>query len=363
VSGLPSGIAGSFNPNSLAGSGLSTLTVSPATGGSTEEFKPRLTVISGSLITVTGTSGLLVHTASSGLTITPVSTGLPSAVSVTPGSGIGTGQTFAFLFSDPTAVINILSTQIVIGAALASPAACYFNYNQGNNVIQLASDAGAFQAGLKIGSAGTTQNSQCILNAGASSVTASGTTLTLNLAITFETAFSGVKNVYMFAQSAVGNSGFVQRGTWEVPAGAASPLPVSVIPNNGNTSTTTLTFTFSDPNGAPDIVSTQVNINAALVVSRSCYIYYVPRSNTIYLANDAGVLQGSLTLGVPATMQNSQCVLDAGGSSATASGTTLTLKVALTFTAGFGGSKNIYMESQNATHSSGWVNCGAWIVP
>ena len=146
-------------------------------------------------------------------------------------------------------------------------------------MIQLASDAGAFQAGLKIGSAGTTQNSQCMLDAGASSVTASGTSLTLNLAITFEMAFSGAKNVYMHAQNAVGNSGWVQRGTWEVPRGTSPPFPVSVIPNNGNTSSTTLTFTFSDPNGVTDIVSTQININAALVVSRSCYIYYVRGSN------------------------------------------------------------------------------------
>ena len=62
-------------------------------------------------------------------------------------------------------------------------------------------------------------------------------------------------------------------------------------------------------------------------------------------------------------MQNSQCVLNAENSSATASGTTLTLNVALTFIPGFAGPKNIYMEAQNATLSSGWVNLGFWNVP
>jgi hypothetical protein len=282
---------------------------------------------------------------------------------VTPALGTGLTQTFTYVFADTTSVTNILSTQIIIGATLTGPAACYFFYTPSTNMIQLASDAGAFQAGLAIGSTGTAQNSQCVLNAGASSVTASGTTLTLNLAITFEIAFSGLKNTYMLAVNAAGNSGWIQRGTWLIPPGNSPPVPVSVIPNNGNTLATTLTFTFSDPNGVTDLVSTQININSALVVSQSCYVYYVRATNLIYLANDAGTFQGSLPLGAAGTMQNSQCVLNAVGSSATASGTTLTLNVALTFAAGFAGSKNIYMESQNVTLNSGWVKLGLWIVP
>jgi hypothetical protein len=45
------------------------------------------------------------------------------------------------------------------------------------------------------------------------------------------------------------------------------------------------------------------------------------------------------------------------------SGNTLTLNLALSFTAAFAGAKNVYMEVENATHDSGWSPHGAWTVP
>jgi hypothetical protein len=49
---------------------------------------------------------------------------------------------------------------------------------------------------MTIGAAGTLPNSQCTINVGASSVSASGNNLTLNLALTFESAYAGAKNTY-----------------------------------------------------------------------------------------------------------------------------------------------------------------------
>ena len=455
VSGLPSGVTGSFNPTSLSGSGSSTLTVSTTTGGSTGTFTA----------TVTGTSGSLVHTTSSGLTITAPSTVPPSAVSVTPSSGSGTTQTFAFVFSDTTAAINIQSTQIIIDATLTATAACYFFYTQGTNVIQLANDAGAWQAGLTIGSAGTTQNSQCMLNAGTSSVTASGTTLTLNLALTFEPAFAGAKNVYMLALNAVGNSNWDQRGTWTVTGGipdyslgmtpaaqtvsagggttytvtqtgingfsgtvnlgvsglpsgvtgsfnptslsgsgsstltvstttggstgtftstvtgtsgslvhttssgltitapsTGPPSAVSVTPSSGSGTTQTFAFVFSDTTAATNIQSTQIIIDATLTATAACYFFYTQGTNVIQLASDAGAWQAGLTIGSAGTTQNSQCMLNAGTSSVTASGTTLTLNLALTFEPAFAGAKNVYMLALNAVGNSNWDQRGTWTV-
>jgi hypothetical protein len=62
-------------------------------------------------------------------------------------------------------------------------------------------------------------------------------------------------------------------------------------------------------------------------------------------------------------LQNSQCTLNVGASSASMSGNTLTLNLALSFTAAFAGAKNVYMEVENATHDSGWSPHGAWTVP
>ena len=79
--------------------------------------------------------------------------------------------------------------------------------------------------------------------------------------------------------------------------------------------------------------------------------------------DDSGVSHAPLTIGSTGTAQNSQCSINAGASSLSMSGTTLTLNLALSFTPSFAGSKNMYMETQNATLASGWVQRGTWIVP
>jgi hypothetical protein len=52
-------------------------------------------------------------------------------------------------------------------------------------------------------------------------------------------------------------------------------------------------------------------------------LYYQP-ANLLYLFNDAGTaLLGPLTAGIAGTLENNQCVLDAGASSIVISSTTL----------------------------------------
>jgi hypothetical protein len=355
ATGLPSGATAGFNPTTVSGSGSSTMTISTASDAATGTIT----------ITATGTSGSLSHTATSSLTITSISSAPPSAVSVTPNSGSGSPQTFVFVFSDPNGATDIVSTQIDINAALASAGTCYFYYARGSNEIQLATDTGTWPGGLPLGNAGTLENSQCSLNVGASSVSASGTTLTLDLAITFKAAFAGAKNIYMLAVNATLNSGWVQRGTWTAPGGAAPspPSTVSVTPNSGSGSPQTFVFTFSDPNGATDIVSTQIDFNASLASAGTCYFYYARSSNEIQLASDTGSWPGGLSVGSTGTLQNSQCSLNVGASSVSASGTTLTLDLAITFKPAFAGAKNVYMLAANATLNSGWVQRGTWTVP
>ena len=98
-------------------------------------------------------------------------------------------------------------------------------------------------------------------------------------------------------------------------------------------------------------------------VSGACYIYYVRSLNELYLASDTGVWQGPLKLGSTAKLQNSQCTVHPASTSAVLSGNTLTLNLPLTFKAGFGGTKNVYVEVLTATDDSGWSLMGAWAVP
>jgi hypothetical protein len=67
-----------------------------------------------------------------------------------------------------------------------------------------------------MGTATTLQNNQCAIAVGSSTNT-NGNTLTVTLAMTFSGGFAGAKNTYMYATNGVINSGWQDRGDWNVP--------------------------------------------------------------------------------------------------------------------------------------------------
>src|ERR1039457_6510136 len=182
----------------------------------------------------------------------------PGAIRVSPSSGGGSAQTFAFTFSDRNGPSGLVSTQIDISATLASSGACYFYYQPASNSIYLADDQGAFHTLLTIGASGTEQNSQCMINAGASSVATSGKLLTLSLALTFEGAFSGAKNVYMEAFNGTEDTGWVRRGTWNVGSNLAQDFSLGISPSSQTVvagASATYTVTATSINGFDGVVN------------------------------------------------------------------------------------------------------------
>jgi hypothetical protein len=290
-----------------------------------------------------------------------VSYGPPSPVSVTPSSGSGLSQTFGFVFSDSRGYSAISTAAVVVNATLSGNTACYVLYYQSSNNIFLANNTGSGWLGpVTLGQSGGLQNNQCTVSAAASSVSGSGTNLTLNLALTFQTAFAGNKNVYMDVYDGQ-DSGWLQKGTWTVSAGP--PAPVSVTPNSGSGASQTFSFLYTDARGYAAMAPVSVVINSALSGNAGCYILYYQSSNTLYLANDnATAWLGPVTLGQATTVQNSQCTVNAGASSRSGSGNNLTLTLAFTFPHAFAGTKNIYMEAYDG-QDSGWVQMGTWLVP
>jgi hypothetical protein len=204
------------------------------------------------------------------------------------------------------------------------------------------------------------QNSQCTIDAGSSSASGSGTNLTVNLALSFKPAFGGAKNVYMDAGDGL-DSGWQQRGSWTVPA--VPPTVVSVTPNSGSGSSQTFSFVYADTRGYASVGSVLTIINSSLSVSGACYFLYYPGPNVFYLANDAVTAWlGPAALGTTGSLQNSQCTIDAGSSSASGSGTNLTVNLALSFKPAFGGAKSVYMDAFDGL-DSGWQQRGSWIIP
>ena len=294
----------------------------------------------------------------------------PAPVSVLPSSGNGLTGSFSFLFADPNGYADISSVSMNFGAGNSTSGACYLSYSPPPaNTLSLLNDAGTAAVGSQsLGTPGTLQNSQCSINTGASSSSGSGNNLTVNLALTFKGAFAGTKNIYAFATGQSGSaSGWQTMGTWTVPATVNQPpSPVSVTPNSGNGSSGTFAFLFTDPNGYADISSVAMNFGASNSTAGVCYLSYnPPPANTLSLLNDAGTAAaGSQSLGTAGTLQNSQCSINTGASSSSASSNNLTVSLALTFKSGFAGNQSLFASATGQSGSaSGWQTVGTWTVP
>jgi hypothetical protein len=255
---------------------------------------------------------------------------------------------------------------VILNSSFSAVSACYVYALPASGAVYLSNNAdNAWPAPLTLGSAGTLQNSQCAINMGASGGVMSGNTYTLNLAITFEAAFAGAKSVYGYGLQTTGglSSGWQTLGSWTVLGTAQPPQAVSVSPSTGSGFSQTFTFVFFDINGASDIASTQLIFNGSFTAVSGCYVYALPASGAVYLANDGdNAWPAPLTLSSAGTLQNSQCAINMGASSGVMSGNTYTLNLAITFQAGFAGGKNVYGYVSQTTGglNSGWVQLGTW---
>ena len=288
--------------------------------------------------------------------------GPPGIVSLSPGSGSGTSVTLKAVYSDPAGTADLNELLLQINASQSSANACYVYYQPQGNHLYLASNAGVWiTPALTPGVTGTASNSQCTLNAGSSSVTTSGNNLTLNVALSFNSSFTGAKNVYLYAAGLKGqSSGWVKEGTW-TPNAAGPPAIVSLTPNPAGGTAVTFQAVISDPNGAADLNEILLQVNTSQTSTGACYVYYQPKANLLYLYVGGAWTPLGLTPGVSGLDISSQCTLNAGSSSVTTSGNELTVNVALTSSGTFVGAKNVYIYAAGVSgQNSGWVKAGTW---
>src|SRR5204863_502229 len=145
----------------------------------------------------------------------------------------------------------------LLNTSINGAGACHTFYNASANLLYLVDDAGGLSLPSAVpGTAGTRSNSQCTLNTGASSVSASGNNLTLTLVFSFSGSWSGTKNDYLIAfDRGSQSSGWTQVGTWTVGTVSQPPVAVSVTPPSGTASSQTFSYTVSSVNGAGYISS------------------------------------------------------------------------------------------------------------
>jgi len=350
----------------FTGLGNGAYTVTPGNYGYT--FSP-----SSKAVTVNGA-----NVSSVNFTATAVLT-TASPVSISPSAGSGSTQSFTATFYDPNGYADLAVVNLLINDFLDGTGACYVAFapsSATSGSLYLVDDAGdggyAGGSPMSLPSSTTLHNSQCTISGTGSSLSASGNTLTLTLAVTFASGFGGNKIVYSAARSNTQNSGWQPLGTWSVPVSApAGPAVGGVTPAHSATSGQTYAFTFTDTNGFGDLAVVDVLVNNFLDGMGACFVAFVPtsaNSGQLYLVDDAG--DGGYASGSPmalpssGTLQNSQCTISGTGSSVVASGNTLTLNLAIAFKSGFAGNQVFYMAARNSsTGNTGWQAVGSVTVP
>jgi hypothetical protein len=151
----------------------------------------------------------------------PVANQVPTVVSGTPASSTVTPQTFTFTGRDQDGYADIYRMYFLINPTPNIPAnSCHGFYDRASNALYLYNDTlTAFSGPLTPGTAGTLQNSQCVLNGSTSSlVAASGTDLTINLGLSLQGAYAGTnQKVYLWVKDNQNHdTGWVQTGAWNL---------------------------------------------------------------------------------------------------------------------------------------------------
>ena len=318
-------------------------------------------------VAVSGGGSASASTSDSTVITSTVTSGPPTAVSMTPSSGNGATQQFTFVWSDPKGSTDITGAAVLFNTSLNGPGACFFIVDPVNRNLMFAADNGSSFSALSVGSSGSLQNSQCVLNGSGSTLTRSGNNVTLVVTLNFKPAFAGSKSTFLWVQNAAGTAAWKTMGGWTVPSAPVSgnqgPTSVSVTPSSGSTATQQFTFVWSDPKGFSDIAGTAALFNTAINGQGACFFVVDPIHRSFYFAADNGSSFSVMPIGSSASLQNSQCTLNGSGSTLTGSGNNLTLTVTITFKPAFAGAKSTFVWVENAAGTANWQTLGHWTVP
>jgi hypothetical protein len=279
---------------------------------------------------------------------------------VVPNTGSGTGQRFSFTITDPRGSGSLVAMGMLFASTFNFNNACSLVWDSSAGTISLAYDIQANGATPIVPGTNTSaSNAQCTLNAANTTVSVGATTVVVTVDLTFDAAWAGPKNIYLYAAEVAANSGWVTVGTWGVTSG--SPTAISMAPSSGAGHLTSFVFTVGDSAFATNITSAAMlfTVGSPADIANACYAVFNQTTSMISLYNDAGTSFTSKGYGSASTLQNSQCAI--GYTSAVSSGTTVQFTLQIQFTtATFAGAKTVYLQANEPTTSTGWVAVGTW---
>ena len=165
-------------------------------------------------MSASNTSGASTGWLKEGTWMPTTSTAAPT-FSVSPNPATGASPTFALKYTDPNGTTDLTFVGVIFNSQLSGVNSCYVAYYPGSNTLYLENDGGTALSGPISPGSGTLSNGQCSINGGGTSVSTSGDTLTLNLAVTASAAYMGQQVVWMTAYDSSGGSAhWTNEGSW-----------------------------------------------------------------------------------------------------------------------------------------------------
>ncbi len=249
-----------------------------------------------------------------------------STLSLTPNSGvlpISSDQTFTTDYYDANGFADISRVYLLINTNIGQTSAIFLTYNRAANKVYLRNDNGtSWSEGKVVGSAVTLENSQCIVNVGAMSISPAGNILTVNWVIQLKNTMTDkLLNAWTYMAD---NSANVEN--WKVLGeyyDNNAPLstafrPAGLIPTG---TASVLSVQWSDANGYDNLercyvlLTTQtggsIKFSLPTAQANAIYVRYNAYENKIYLMNDANNVWGTgYTPGSIAILSNSQGSVD-----------------------------------------------------
>ena len=258
----------------------------------------------------------------------------PVNVSISPSGGtLGTAATtLTSVYRDDDGFADIRHCYLLVNDSLAQSNAAVLLYDRLANKVYLKNDAGtSWGIGHAPGTAVTLENSQCFVHVGSTTVSGSGSNLTVNWRIQLKELFSiKLLNAYMYVRDGGSlTDGWDKLGIYY----NIKPEVVSIDPNGPLPSGTPFTINslYRDVNGYQDIRRCYLLINRKFDQEDAVFLWYDKASNKVYLKDDTNTSWGiGYAPGTAVTLSNTQCEVNVADISVAGAGNDLVVTWALT---------------------------------
>ena len=204
---------------------------------------------------------------------------------------------------------------------------CLVEYNRISNGMRLIDNAGTGwlggQSGIPLGTPGATlTNNQCTVSVQNATAFVNGTSMTVNIPVTFQSSLGPILGTFLQALDVNGIwTGMTQFGNWVLPGAPQTrvgPSISAITPNSAAGTNVTYTVTAAHPNGVAALQQVHMLVADGISSATPCQIYYLLSGNTLNLVNDAGtggVSATGITPGAPGVLTNSRCSVNTAGGS------------------------------------------------